>query len=186
MTLKTKNPHESSSARCPAFIKKPVITDGLRVNRLIAACKPLDTNSVYCNLLQCTHFADTCAIAEDSGPGSDIVGFVSAYLLPAKPDTLFIWQIAVSEQARGQGLGKRLVKEILSRPACRGATYLETTITESNQASQALFSSLAKEFGSDLQKQALFDKDKHFSGQHDSETLLRIGPIHRRANQSDN
>ena len=34
---------------------------------LISACPPLDTNSAYANLLQCTHFADTCVIAEREG-----------------------------------------------------------------------------------------------------------------------
>lgn len=158
------------------------MTDGLRVNRLIASCKPLDTNSVYCNLLQCTHFAETCAVAEGPGSDHDIVGFASAYLLPDKPDTLFVWQIAVSGQARGQGLGKCLLKEILSRPACREVAYLETTITENNHASRALFQSLAKEYSGDLQAKPLFDKNAHFSGHHDTEVLLRIGPIHHPAN----
>lgn len=185
MNSKTNKPHEAISASDTAIIKKPVITDGLRVNRLIADCKPLDTNSVYCNLLQCTHFAETCALAENPA-SSDILGFASAYLLPDKPDTLFVWQIAVAAHARGLGLGKRLLKEILSRPACREVACLETTITESNKASQALFASLAKEYGSNLQTRILFDKQEHFSGLHDSETLLHIGPIHHKPNQSDN
>jgi L-2,4-diaminobutyric acid acetyltransferase len=167
------------------IIRKPFITDGSRVNALIASCKPLDTNSTYCNLLQCTHFAETCALAEDVNADGVIVGFVSAYLLPEKPNTLFIWQIAVSVHARGQGLGNRLLKEILSRPACYAVTFLETTITENNRASRALFSSLASEYGADLQQQVLFDKDQHFAGQHDSEILLRIGPIHHQKTQQD-
>lgn len=166
----------------PVVMRKPIMTDGLRVNRLIASCKPLDTNSVYCNLLQCTHFAETCVIAEDPDPNRDVIGFASAYLLPDKPDTLFVWQIAVSQQARGQGLGKRLLKEILSRPVCREVAYLETTVTENNHASRALFQSLAKEYGGDLRSSTLFDKDNHFGGAHDSEILLRIGPIQHPAN----
>lgn len=182
MTLPTQNLHVTPSASHPAVIKRPVATDGVRINGLVAACKPLDTNSVYCNLLQCTHFAETCALAEHPESGN-LLGFVSAYLLPDKPNTLFVWQIAVSVQARGQGLGKRLLKEILSRPACRGVTCLETTITESNQASHALFLSLAKEHDSNMKTQVLFDKHEHFSGLHDSEILLRIDPIHHQANQ---
>jgi L-2,4-diaminobutyric acid acetyltransferase len=161
-------------------MRKPIMTDGLRVNRLIASCKPLDTNSVYCNLLQCTHFAETCAIAED--PDQEVIGFASAYFPPGKPDTLFVWQIAVSQSARGQGLGKRLLKEILSRPACRKVAYLETTVTESNRASRALFQSLANEYGGDLHSSTLFDKNGHFAGGHESEILLRIGPIRHPAN----
>ena len=41
--------------------------DGLAVNRLIASCPPLDTNSTYCNFLQCLHFAETSVLAEKDG-----------------------------------------------------------------------------------------------------------------------
>ena len=37
------------------------------VTALIAACPPLDRNSRYFNLIQCTHFADNCIIAERGG-----------------------------------------------------------------------------------------------------------------------
>ena len=34
------------------LLRHPQSTDGYQVNRLIDRCKPLDTNSTYCNLLQ--------------------------------------------------------------------------------------------------------------------------------------
>jgi L-2,4-diaminobutyric acid acetyltransferase len=146
----------------------------MEVNQLVADCAPLDTNSVYCNLLQCDHFSDTSVAAELDDA---LVGFISGYLLPAKTDTLFVWQVAVHESARGKGLAKKMLRDILSRPSCAGVRYLETTITRSNEGSWALFRSLAKQLNSPLNESVQFDKETHFKGKHDTEYLVRIGPF---------
>jgi len=146
----------------------------MAVFHLIGSCPPLDTNSSYCNLLQCSHFASTSVATERDG---ELVGFISAYAIPERPDTLFVWQIAVSGQARGVGLASRMLNHILSRPKCEQFRYLETTITEDNQASWALFKSFAKAQEADFQSTAWMDKDLHFAGQHDSEVLVCIGPF---------
>lgn len=148
---------------------------GSDVHSLISQCPPLDTNSLYCNLLQCSHFADTSvAVFSDSA----LVGFVSGYLIPSRDeDTLFVWQVAVSEKARGQKLASRMIEHILKRPACRQVRFLETTITPGNEASWALFSRVARSLDAGLEDSVIFDKEKHFKGQHDSEVLVRIGPF---------
>ena len=94
-------------------LQSPNSSDGYELNRLIEKSPPLDPNSVYCNLLQCTHFRDTCIGAKSNG---QLVGFVSGYLLPEKPHTLFVWQVVVSEAARGQGLASRMVLALLKHP----------------------------------------------------------------------
>lgn len=155
-------------------LRLPSLEDGMAVFRLVENCPPLDTNSSYCNLLQCSHFSSTSVAAELDG---EIVGFISGYALPERPDTLFVWQVAVGEQARGIGLASRMLKHILARPHCAHIAYLETSITEDNQASWALFKSLAKTLPADFQSSEWMDKDTHFAGQHDSEALVRIGPF---------
>lgn len=154
----------------------PTAEDGASVYQLINHCPPLDTNSMYCNLLQCTHFSNTSVAAVHQG---ELLGFTSGYLIPARPGTLFIWQVAVAEKARGQGLSARMLRSILSRSQCCQVTYLETTITESNKASWALFEGLADKLITQVNTSVMFDKETHFKGQHDSETLLRIGPFSR-------
>ena len=146
----------------------------MEVFRLIGSCPPLDTNSSYCNLLQCSHFANTSVAAERDG---ELMGFISGYAVPERPDTLFVWQVAVSEQARGVGLASRMLTHILARPRYEQFCYLETTITEDNQASWALFKRFAKTQKADFQHATWMDKDLHFAGQHDSEVLVRIGPF---------
>lgn len=155
-------------------MKQPSLDDGMEVFRLIENCPPLDTNSSYCNLLQCTHFASTSVAAQMNG---EIVGFISSYVLPEQPDTLFIWQVAVAEQARGIGLASQMLTEILSRPHCENISYIETTITLDNRASWALFKRLAHTISADFQSSGWMDKEAHFAGQHDSESLVRIGPL---------
>lgn len=155
-------------------LRHPVSEDGADVHQLIGSCPPLDENSLYCNLLQASHFSATSVAAELDG---NLVGFISGYIVPGRPDTLFIWQVAVAEQGRGMGLAGRMLREILSRPVCRDVTHLETTITPDNAASWALFRSLARKLGADCQDTVMFDRERHFKGRHDSEMLLRIGPF---------
>ena len=152
----------------------PRSSDGMAVNRLVAESPPLDTNSAYCNLLQCTHFSDTCIIAKQMG---DLVGFVSGYIIPKRKDCFFVWQVVVSRKARGLGLGTKMLESLLSRPICREVSYLETTITQSNEASWALFRKFARRMNAEVDTSVAFDRDLHFEGLHDTEILMRIGPF---------
>ncbi|MFV8781356.1 diaminobutyrate acetyltransferase [Microbulbifer sp. SA54] len=155
-------------------LRRPVSEDGASVHQLIGSCPPLDENSLYCNLLQASHFSATSVAAELNG---ELVGFISGYIIPERPNTLFIWQVAVAEQGRGMGLAGRMLREILAREVCREVAYLETTITPDNDASWALFRSLARKLEADCKDSVMFDRERHFKGRHDSEMLLRIGPF---------
>jgi L-2,4-diaminobutyric acid acetyltransferase len=144
------------------------------VNELVAACPPLDTNSLYCNLLQCSDFADTCVVAELEGR---IVGWISGYRPPSAPERFFVWQVAVAASARGGGLALRMLDVLLARPAVKGATMLATTITESNAASWALFEAFARRHGATLARTPRFDREAHLAGVHETEWEARIAPL---------
>lgn len=154
---------------------QPDSHSGWYAHQLIGQCPPLDTNSVYCNLLQCSHFSGTSVAAKQE---DQLAGFISGYIKPEQTDTLFIWQVAVHESARGQGLAQRMLKHILQRPQCANVRYLETTITEDNQASWRLFEALARSLNAATEKSLQFDRRLHFNNQHDSEWLMRIGPFY--------
>lgn len=151
--------------------RKPEAEDGSDIWALIRACKPLDENSMYCNLIQCDHFADTCILAEQGGIP---VGWISGYILPDSPDTLFIWQVAVSQDARGLGLGGRMLDALLSRDDMAGVLHLKTTITRDNDASWGLFRSLADRHNGILTDEPHFKKDDHFDGEHATEHMVTI------------
>lgn len=158
----------------PIILRAPTAEDGAAVYELIAQCPPLDTNSMYCNLLQSSHFSETSVAAELD---ENIVGFISGYVLPKQPDTLFIWQVAVGEKARGQGLASRMLRDILDRQTTEQVKFIETTITRDNKASWALFESLANKLSAELNHSVMFDRQQHFADQHDTEMLVRIGPF---------
>ncbi|MDZ7924415.1 MAG: GNAT family N-acetyltransferase [Marinagarivorans sp.] len=44
-----------------------------------------------------------------------VVGFISGYIPPRTPNTLFVWQVAISEKARGKGLASQLVAQQLKQ-----------------------------------------------------------------------
>lgn len=156
-------------------LRRPSDTDGYALNQLIKRCPPLDTNSVYCNLLQCSHFAAT-SIAADNNDG-ELVGFISGYRPPARPDTLFIWQVAVDSSMRGQGLGISMLMALIERTAADGVCWLETTISPGNGASEALFAKAFRQLGVTASTEVLFRRAHHFNGQHDDEVLYRAGPF---------
>jgi L-2,4-diaminobutyric acid acetyltransferase len=154
-------------------LRAPERADGARMHELVRASESLEENSRYAYLLVATHFAATSLVAERDGT---LVGMVAGYRLPARPDTLFVWQIGVAREARRSGLGRRMLRELLRRPACRDVRRLEATVAEGNEASRRLFESLARELGAPCRREAGFAA-ADFGGQtHEAERLLCIGP----------
>mgnify|MGYP000226300161 FL=1 len=151
-------------------LHKPEATDGAAIWELVKECKPLDENSMYCNLVQAEHFRDTCIVAELDG---DIVGWISGHMIPDQ-NALFVWQVAVSSKARGMGLGKKMLLDLVERDACDDAMHLKTTITRDNDASWALFRGFARAIGGKLTDEPHFERDVHFEGRHDTEFMVSI------------
>ncbi|SLN69775.1 L-2,4-diaminobutyric acid acetyltransferase [Roseivivax jejudonensis] len=162
---------QSAKPEGTVTFRKPVREDGADIWELIRSCKPLDENSMYCNLLQSDHFKDTCVVAEKDG---DIVGWISAYVTPNDPETVFVWQVAVSEKARGMGLGSRMLQSLMAREETEGVKRMQTTITLDNDASWALFRKFADRSNADLTSDAHFTRDTHFAGEHATEHMVTI------------
>lgn len=166
MTAHTTSIHEPSIR-----LRQPRKEDGAAIWRLIGDCPPLDTNSMYANLVQCDHFADTCVLAERAGRP---VGWVSGHVIPTEPDSLFVWQVAVHRSTRGAGLGGRMLRDLLRRPGCAEVRKLKTTITRDNAASWALFARFAQSMGGELASTPHYREDTHFDGAHATEHMVTI------------
>ncbi len=162
--------------------RPPTAEDGLALNQLVARCPPLDTNSVYCNLLQCTDFADTSIAADDNGR---LIGFASGYRPPSRPDTLFVWQVALDEACRGRGIAKAMLVRLFERLQTQGVCCIETTISPGNQASENLFRSLFRTLNLSCRTRLLFGSERHFGGRHQDEVLYRAEPIGSHETNSD-
>lgn len=175
MQVITEAPDTTHSHRVgDASLRTPTPEDGYALNRLVSASPPLDPNSIYCNLLQCSHFKDTAIAAELDG---ELVGFVSGYIPPTKPNTLFIWQVVIADTMRGQGLAKKMLLELLRKLAASKLHFIETTITPDNEASWGLFRSLARELDTAIESRVFFARKAHFGGLHEDEHLVQIGPL---------
>ena len=130
----------------------------------------LDLNTSYAYLLWCRDFAETSVLATIEG---EPAGFVTGYLRPTRPDTLMIWQVAVDARFRGHRLAARMLDELAERT---GAGRLETTITDDNAASHALFTGFAERHGAQVERTALFTPELYPDG-HDTEFLYEISPL---------
>ncbi len=134
----------------------------------------LDVNSTYAYLILCEHFSDTCLLAEQN---EELVGFVSAYFPPQLEDTLFIWQIAVKKDFRGQGIAKSLLINLLESLINYEIYFLETSITPSNKISRSLIFKLAEELQCPVEETELFSRELFVDSPHEPEFLIRIGPF---------
>ncbi|KPI07060.1 L-2,4-diaminobutyric acid acetyltransferase [Actinobacteria bacterium OK074] len=157
-------------------LDRPEVADGAALWRIARDSAVLDLNSSYSYLLWCRDFAGTSAVARTADGRA--VGFVTAYLRPDRPDTLFVWQVAVDADQRGHGLAARLLDALTARvTAEHGVTAVETTITPGNTASERLFTSYARRHGASVEREVLFATGQFPDGPHDPEVLYRIGPV---------
>lgn len=160
------------------LIRAPRLEDGAAMHALIKACPPLDVNSAYLYFLVCDHFRATSVVAELEGK---VVGCISAYRRPDRPEVLFIWQVAVHSDARGQGLGRRMLDAAAARSDAKHAKWMETTISPSNTASRRLFASWAESQGLEITEEPYLEPDHFHAGgtdeTHEAECLFRIGPL---------
>jgi len=152
--------------------------DGAALWRLARDSQALDLNSPYSYLLWCRDFAATSVVARraDGRP----VGFVTGYRRPERPEALMIWQVAVDDACRGQGLAGRLLDHLVERLRPEGVRALETTVTPDNVASRRLFASFAERHGARLERVVLFPEHAFpdDSGEpHLAEELHRIEPL---------
>lgn len=165
-----------TAAHLPAIeIVKPAASDGQDAWKLVKESAVLDLNSVYCYIMLCDYYADTCALARSDG--GEPVGYLSACIPPGKPDTLFVWQIAVARTHRGRGLGTQLLTEVLNRASCAGVRYIEATISPSNTASRSLFHRLAERLKTTVCESEGYSSELFPEGLHEDEKLFRIGPF---------
>lgn len=159
-------------------LRAPRPADAPAVWRLVRDSEILDTNSLYYYHLWFRDFAGTSVVAETGG--GRIIGFVTAYIRPSRPDTLMAWQSAVDPGHRVPGLAVRMMHELADRAAGHGVTCVETTVNPGNRAIALMLRRFAHERGLDIHTDVLFTA-KDFAGDegrqaHPPEVLYRMTP----------
>ena len=154
----------------------PRLEDGAALWRIARDSRVLDLNSSYSYLLWCRDHATTSVVARDTH--GEPVGFITGYLRPQNPHTLFVWQVAVDHGQRGRGLAAAMLDSLVARTAEEhGVTTVETTVTPGNAASHRLFTSFAQRHRTPLSRDVLFDAEVFPDSGHEPEVLYRIGPV---------
>ena len=151
----------------------PGIDDGILLWQLARDSAALDVNSRYSYLLWCRDFAASSVTVRD---GSRLAGFITGFIRPQAPDTLFVWQVAVADSHRRRGLARRMLDHLVTRLAPGGVNYVEATVTPDNTPSTRLFTSFATAHGANLTRDELFSETTLGDG-HSAEVLFRIGPL---------
>lgn len=172
---------DAEPASTGVSLRAPRITDAARLWQIADESQVLDVNSSYSYLLWCRDFAASSVVAESDGR---VVGFVTGYLRPDAPGTLFVWQVAVDADQRGRGTGVAMLDWLVAtvtapdHPAGGAVNALETTVSPDNPASIAMFASLARRRGAEMVRSVLFEPDV-FPDSHAAEDLYTISPIAR-------
>ena len=156
-------------------IRKIRSTDAPAIQRLVSGAALLDDNSFYCYFLLATKFTDTCAVADDNGK---LAGFITGFMPPETPETLFVWQLFVQPEYRGRGVAKNLIMSVLETQQIL-PSFIEATLTPTNVASRRTFDSVARTFQCEVQQTSYLTADDFTSdgGEHEAEDLLRVGPL---------
>lgn len=155
-------------------LQTPKAEQGFAMWQLARDSGVLEPNSSYAYLMFAKFFAETCVLAVEDGTP---IGFVTGFIPPGSPQILFVWQIGVSAAHRGKGIGKHMLRELLRRLESKSVCYLEATVTMSNDASKALFTSLANEYSARYQINECFSAEMFPEGGHEAEWTYRVGPI---------
>ena len=172
-------PTASGTSAPSVFLRPPRAADAIGIRALAAATGVLDLNSTYAYLLLATDFAATSIVAERDGV---VVGFITGYHPPPRPDVLFVWQVAVDPSTQGSGVAGAMIDALVHRvrTARNGhPVTVEATVSPGNSASRAFFGSFARRHGVPLAERPYFGAEllASESGGHEDEPLLRIGPL---------
>lgn len=154
-------------------IHDPVRGDGPAMRQIARDTGVLSVNSAYYYALMARHFQTTCLVARQR---DTVCAYITAFFLPDRPETLFVWQIGVAGEAQGNGLGGKLLVALVKKTR---PVFMEATIDPGNTASINVFKSAARHFGADclFSGTPFFDK-ADLGATEPPENLMRIGPIH--------
>lgn len=104
--------------------------------KLVGNCPPLEQYPFHIYKIMVRYFGDFCHVAIHN---QKIVGWVMGFPAQKHLDTCFLWQIGVTPEQHGQGIGKSLLKEFERTVEKYGYQRIEATIDPENISSKRLF-----------------------------------------------
>lgn len=129
-------------------------TDVDKIRKFVKRSKPLDLHTVFTYWTLFKYFGDTCFVLEKEGR---IIGFISSLLSSNQPDTLYLWQIGIDPDYRGNRYAEILLKRVVEAARAKDCKGLQVTIAHENRSSYRLFSRFALEQGLTMDKTGAVD-----------------------------
>ena len=108
----------------------------LKVYEFISNCEGLENYFAHFYKIMLRYFGNSCFIAEDS---DSVVGVVMGFFSQQHESTYFLWQIGVSPEHQGKGIGKNLLQYVEQELANAGIRRIEVTIDPENIPSKKAF-----------------------------------------------
>lgn len=154
--------------------RRPRAADASAAHELVANTVELDLNSWYYYALMFRDFAGTSMVVTID---SVFTGFVTGYIKPEQPDTLFLWQTATNRGHGIAGLGLGLLTELIGQVVANdGVNYVEATVDPNNRAIGMQFRLLARQLHAEKVETPAFTVVEFPNLEHE-EMAVRIGPL---------
>lgn len=112
------------------------------VIRFVESCAPLEVHTSFTYWVTFEYWGHLCRVAL---VGNRVVGYVSAIGSGRVRDVLYVWQVGVAQEFRGQGLAQRLLSEVVTAGRANGFRKAQVSIAGDNEASLKAFERFARE-----------------------------------------
>jgi diaminobutyrate acetyltransferase len=111
--------------------------DYAAVAALAARCPPLEAYPLHQYRILLRYCGKTCVLAE--AEDGALAGFVLGLVSQTQAATFFLWQIGVSADHRGRGVGRALLARLEKELRRLSIRRVELTIDPTNESSRMLF-----------------------------------------------
>ena len=176
----TQSSDETQDSKPEITYRTPSLEDAAEIWKMVDEAAALDANSGYAYFMIARNVPATSVVAEVDG---EVAGMVTAYPLPSDPTRVFVWQVNVRDRFQGLGIARGMLEEILTREDCANVRYIETTVAPDNEASEALFRRIARDFLCGIEESEVYKDELFPDAEHQIERVFVIGPITRVDNE---
>ncbi|MEA1885690.1 MAG: GNAT family N-acetyltransferase [Bacteroidota bacterium] len=117
-------------------------TDFLKIHQLAGEIDGIVQHPGHVYKIMADHFGDTFFIAREENEDNEIeiLGFMMGFVSRKMKGELFVWQIAVSDNAQGKGIGSKLLQHTIDYAIkANDCNAVIATVETDNRPSQKLF-----------------------------------------------
>ena len=152
-------------------LRAPVPEDGARIAALAKDFTSGKARDLPETLVGRGAFSETSVLAELDGK---LLGWVSAYILPYDPQTLFIWTVEVVKVERNPELSSLMLGYLMRQEPCAGVTRVQTVISCDEDRPWTLFRRFARWQHSRMDIQPYFTQALTPHKRHENDNMVTI------------